>query len=758
MTSLPYNKLCEIEDFSHPDLLPTILDVCRHKLPHYSADFPKGNEHRKDWEVAMAARALRGCGALHEDAVILGVAAGTEDTLFYLTRFARQVFATDRYFGAGEWQTLAPLAMLIEPQVVSPYDFDPNRLVVQHMDGRALRYPDNFFDGIFSSGSIEHFNEFADVANAAYEMGRVLKPGGVLTLSTEMQLSGPPGGIGWPGLTLLFSAASLQRYIVDASGLEPVDELRVEISPGTLETRRDLTQAIIDHDARVKALGATDSFTDHAAWDFPHLVLLQGGYVFTSVQLTLRKTDAYPLVPNEWARPTTDTLEGISRYNKGLLTRPSPPPPPAAPEPAPELVGDALAGRWEDIEAANRRRGELLARHEHTVATAASRALALRHAVDDHLVDIDRVRREGTARLDQLLAEIAAQELAVEACVVGHDSVDAPDTDRATFGVTLAEGLRFDVVVDTAMDDPVAAVLKRGAVFDPTLVSLMLQLVGPDDRVIDLGAHLGTFALAAAARGCHVLAIEASPRNAELLHASAARNGFTDMRVVHAVATDEPGTAQFSANGPWGHVASEVTGLPAVEVAAVTMDELLAEMGWNPIAMVKLDVEGSEIKVIASMKKLLEGADAPPLLFESNGYTLDFFGRTPNELLAALEDFGYTNHMIEPGRLVPVRATDLQPQTMLDCLAFKQAPAGLDGWRIEPPMTVDEQIERIQADCRHFNVNHRRYMGAALSRAQPALLDAPGIVETLEELARDPDDEVRTAVKWWSASRPAAVR
>ena len=43
-----------------------------------------------------------------------------------------------------------------------------------------LRYPDDTFDGIFSSGSIEHFGDLQDVANAAYEMGRVLKPGGVL--------------------------------------------------------------------------------------------------------------------------------------------------------------------------------------------------------------------------------------------------------------------------------------------------------------------------------------------------------------------------------------------------------------------------------------------------------------------------------------------------------------------------------------------------------------------------------------------------
>jgi FkbM family methyltransferase len=310
--------------------------------------------------------------------------------------------------------------------------------------------------------------------------------------------------------------------------------------------------------------------------------------------------------------------------------------------------------------------------------------------------------------------------------------------------------VEFEVVIDDDMDDPIATVLRKGAVPDPTLVGLMLRLISPGSRMIDLGAHLGSFALSAAGAGCHVLAIEASPRNAHLLHASAARNGFHDLRVINAVASDEPGTAGFVPNGPWGHVITE--GHPdAVTIPTVTMDELLLEMGWSPVDLVKLDVEGSEIRVIRSMRKLLEPPDAPPLLFESNGYTLDFFGLTPNDLLAALEELGYKSHVVDPGRLTGIRATDLQPQTMVDCLAFKRPPR-LDGWRIEPDMTVDEQVERICADCRHFNVNHRRYMAAALARARPAVLRHRHVVDVLHELSADADDGVRTAVKWWTSS------
>ena len=337
---MKFNKVCELEDFADEELVGYIREVCAQKAAHFPAEYPAGYEARKDWEVAMSVRALRHFGALNPDAVILGVAAGTEDTIFYLTRHARQVFVTDRYLGAGAWGQVAPVAMLVDPAFLAPFDFDPNRLVVQHMDGRSLRYPDETFDAVFSSGSIEHFGELLDVAHAAYEMGRVLKPGGILALSTEFKIEGPPEGIGWPGDALMLSAENLRRYIVEASGLEPVDDLETVLSEPTLATARDISQAVIDHDRRLNGAGAR-GVPEYALWDFPHVVMSHGGYEFTSVHLTLRRPAAWPAVDNAWARPPRETLDSIASWNAGVLAAGDPSassaaePEPAGPVPAP---------------------------------------------------------------------------------------------------------------------------------------------------------------------------------------------------------------------------------------------------------------------------------------------------------------------------------------------------------------------------------------------------------------------------------------
>ncbi len=733
------NKICGIEDFADPELAAAIREVSGYKLACLP-DLPASAEHRKDWEVAMAVLALRRSGALRRDATVLGVAAGTEDTLFYLTNHVRQVFATDRYVGPGDWGPVAPASMIVEPSAAAPCDFDVNRLVVQHMDARSLRYPDDTFDGVFSSGSIEHVGELIDVANAAFEMGRVLKPGGVLTLATELQISGPPGGIGWPHATLIFSPADLQRYIVEATGLEPLDELSTEVSPATMATKQSLAGAIVDHQARVARLSRPGE-VDYTCWQFPHVVLEHEGYVFASVHLALRKTDRYPLVDNSWARPPATTLAAIRAYNLSLVNPPDPAAGMAA-GPAASGLDPGVAELVGDTEV--RRRIADVDGHRAEVAARLG-DLAARRARVDALTTPTRMEALAAAGADLSGAPVLSS--------VAHDS------RFTTAQVAVADGPQFTVVLDPDMTDPVTAALAGGRVLDEALVGLMLAVVNPGDLVLDLGAHVGSFSLAAAAAGCRVVAVEASPANVALLRASATRNGFADLHVVHAAVSDAPGTLEFCVRGPWGHVATEAVDLPTVAVPAVTVDELLAELGLGLPAFVKMDVEGSEIPAIRGMAGLLGAPDAPAVLYESNGHTLALFGFDPPALSAALDALGYTSLAVEPDRLVRIVAGQLQPQTIVDCLAVKRDPA-VPGRPAVPALSFDERVGRVVADGRHPNPDHRAYVARALASADAEVLSQTAVAETLDLLLVDPEEPVRLAASWWShpaTNRPAPL-
>ena len=142
-----------------------------------TAGFPRGVEYRKHWEVAMALRAFRDLGVLHPDARILGVGAGTERTVFHLSRHVAEVVATDVYLGTGASEGEAQLLMLFSPWSCTRADFDPARLTVRHMDGRVLDFPDGSFDGVVSPSSIQRFGTDEEIA-------AVLRARGVPVIST----------------------------------------------------------------------------------------------------------------------------------------------------------------------------------------------------------------------------------------------------------------------------------------------------------------------------------------------------------------------------------------------------------------------------------------------------------------------------------------------------------------------------------------------------------------------------------------------
>ena len=344
---LPYNKPCELEDFADPTLAAILRDLYPQEAQRRGPGFPRGFEHRRMWEAAMSVRALQDFGALRPDAEILGAGAGMGATPFYLTGHVRRVVATDLYLAPRGRDDMSP-RMLTAPESFCPFPFERDRLIVQHMDGRLLRFPDASFDAVFSANAVEHLGDLKAVAQAAFEMGRVLKPGGVLALAAEYRISGPPGGHGHAE-RLLLSLEELRRYVLEASGLEPVDELQADLSERTLTTRPSEHQT--------PALDGKP---------LPYLITVQDGYVSGSVHLALRKTGRYPASENEWARASEADRLRIERQEAGAGERlvrviaaaerapeaaPAVEPDPGEAERAALVRLEELYRRWDDVRA-----------------------------------------------------------------------------------------------------------------------------------------------------------------------------------------------------------------------------------------------------------------------------------------------------------------------------------------------------------------------------------------------------------------------
>jgi SAM-dependent methyltransferase len=192
------------------------------------------------------------------------VGAGHEVVLYYLANRTAATVATDLY--AGDFTT-SPAAeadreFLKDPAHFAPFAYSQERLLGLPADGCSLPFKDGSFDVVYSLSSIEHFGGHQNATRAMQEMCRVLNPGGIVCVATELVLEGGQH-------PAYFTPEDLVRYVIEPSGMvlvEPLSDLR---PPAYL---MDDPVKLPDEYQRT-----------------PHIVLQDGQWKFTSVCLFMTK-------------------------------------------------------------------------------------------------------------------------------------------------------------------------------------------------------------------------------------------------------------------------------------------------------------------------------------------------------------------------------------------------------------------------------------------------------------------------------------
>lgn len=135
----------------------------------------------------------------------------------------------------------------------------------------------------------------------------------------------------------------------------------------------------------------------------------------------------------------------------------------------------------------------------------------------------------------------------------------------------------------------------------------------PDDIILDIGVHIGSFCHAVLERGAgHVYGYEASPENYALAQRNLAIYG-SRVSIRHAAAwrSDQPVSTLELARSPTnlgGHnVWSQLEGEQRESVPAIPFDQIIDEIthnGQQRIRLLKMDCEGSEFPILLTSKRL----------------------------------------------------------------------------------------------------------------------------------------------------------
>ena len=204
--------------------------------------------------------------------------------------------------------------------------------------------------------------------------------------------------------------------------------------------------------------------------------------------------------------------------------------------------------------------------------------------------------------------------------------------------------------------------------YEPDVCAVIEHIVQPGWICADVGAHIGLITLLLArlvGPAGRVVAFEAFPENARLLHENAVLNGYAARVHVECVAVSDgtrdrlwlfPGRWRSSAE--WNIVGHDVEGNktdPQLEIPATSLDAYFPP--GSRLDFVKMDIEGAEAQALAGMRRLLRQV-RPVVLVEFHD-EIGWAGR--KELFAA----GYQLYDLNGRLLDPV----LDTQRVYHCLA-----------------------------------------------------------------------------------------
>ena len=180
---------------------------------------------------------------------------------------------------------------------------------------------------------------------------------------------------------------------------------------------------------------------------------------------------------------------------------------------------------------------------------------------------------------------------------------------------------------------------------------LMLSLLRPGDVVIDGGANIGLYTVSAAARvgreGC-VISCEPSPTTMAILRANVDRNKLDWVQLREVALAEAPGRMPIHVFEPGSGYTSFAPAQTAsgteIEVELATIDEIAATIP-HAVTLVKLDVEGAELRALRGAAGLLEGA-RPDFIIELEPDHLERQGCSVAGLQGLFHDAAYVGYSI----------------------------------------------------------------------------------------------------------------
>jgi FkbM family methyltransferase len=173
-----------------------------------------------------------------------------------------------------------------------------------------------------------------------------------------------------------------------------------------------------------------------------------------------------------------------------------------------------------------------------------------------------------------------------------------------------------------SLKEPIAVALFADGAYEPDTIDRIVSSLPPEGAYLDVGANVGTLALAVAALrpDARIVCVEGLPEIAALLRRNVEDNRRSNVVVVEALAgadddVEVPFYAAPSTSFGMGSIGPQF-GVQPVRLRQRRLDSVLDELGIGHVDVVKVDIEGAEVQALRGLMRRLAGDRPPVVIFE----------------------------------------------------------------------------------------------------------------------------------------------
>ena len=186
--------------------------------------------------------------------------------------------------------------------------------------------------------------------------------------------------------------------------------------------------------------------------------------------------------------------------------------------------------------------------------------------------------------------------------------------------------------------------LSINGVYGELDTKIIREEIHEGDIVIDVGANIGYYTLIFAqlvGRSGKVIAVvfafEPEPKNFEILKKNIKINNYQNIIAEQKIVSDKSGIVKLfiAEHGIVGHrINQQKSSQKFIEVESIILDNYIKKLNLdNKINFIKIDVEGSEPKVLEGTKEIIQKSNQLKIFTEFNREAVEEYGIEPKEMI-----------------------------------------------------------------------------------------------------------------------------